>query len=143
MKNRIIWWGLVVLWCAAIFTFTASPTFTGESTKKFIDQTLNSDEVSVAVVDKPIISHNKLIRKSAHFTVFAILAFLLWKALEGARLSYLLAWCGTTLYAVTDELHQSFVPGRSALWLDVVIDSLGALTCLVILFFFTKKRGVV
>ena len=30
------------------------------------------------------------------------------------------------LYAITDEIHQSFVPGRTALLSDVVIDSIGA-----------------
>jgi VanZ family protein len=29
------------------------------------------------------------------------------------------------LFAITDEAHQSFVPGRSADWLDVVADAAG------------------
>ena len=32
----------------------------------------------------------------------------------------------TTLYAVSDEFHQSFVPGRTGCWRDVLVDGLGA-----------------
>lgn len=38
------------------------------------------------------------------------------------------AWLIGTAYAVTDEFHQSFVPGRSCEFRDVVIDSCGVLT---------------
>ena len=38
------------------------------------------------------------------------------------------AWLIGTAYAVTDEFHQSFVPGRSCELRDVVIDSCGVLT---------------
>jgi VanZ family protein len=30
------------------------------------------------------------------------------------------------LYAIFDEIHQSFVPGRNAWWVDVAIDSIAA-----------------
>jgi VanZ family protein len=58
--------------------------------------------------------------------------FLVGRALASGRglgwagvwaLSFLLA----TLYGVTDEVHQSFVPGRNPDWRDVVADGLGAL----------------
>lgn len=38
-----------------------------------------------------------------------------------------LAWGMTIVYAITDEFHQSFVPGRSPRLTDVGIDALGAL----------------
>jgi VanZ family protein len=37
-----------------------------------------------------------------------------------------LAWGLCILYAITDEYHQSFVPGRSPRGMDVGIDALGA-----------------
>ncbi len=37
------------------------------------------------------------------------------------------AWGGAFLYAVTDEIHQLFVPRRAGRVLDVCIDSLGSL----------------
>lgn len=38
------------------------------------------------------------------------------------------SWLIGTAYAVTDEFHQSFVPGRSCEFRDIVIDSCGVLT---------------
>lgn len=42
-----------------------------------------------------------------------------------------LAWC--LFYAITDEIHQAYVPGRSSDWLDVVADGTGALLCATLL----------
>jgi VanZ family protein len=36
----------------------------------------------------------------------------------------------TVLYAMSDEYHQTFIPGRNGTVMDVVIDSLGGLTAL-------------
>ena len=41
---------------------------------------------------------------------------------------YGVSWAACILYALTDEWHQMFVPGRAAEWFDVMIDSLGALS---------------
>jgi len=40
--------------------------------------------------------------------------------------AYLLGPVFALLYAVTDEWHQSFVPGREASWLDLLADGIGA-----------------
>ena len=44
------------------------------------------------------------------------------------------AWLFAAAYAVIDECHQLFVPGRAGRLLDIGIDSAGALTGLLILF---------
>ncbi len=55
---------------------------------------------------------------AGHFTVYAVLAVLLWWALEPhdvpTRWRFLLALAGAVAYGLTDEWHQSFVPGRDA-----------------------------
>src|SRR3954447_10873224 len=68
-------------------------------------------------------------RKFVHASEYALLCFLWWRALRTKldRVAALvIAWTIATLYAVTDELHQSFVSGRHATWVDVAIDSMGA-----------------
>ena len=68
-------------------------------------------------------------RKFVHASEYALLCFLCWRALRTVmdRTAALLpAWILATLYAVTDEFHQTFVTGRHGTWVDVVIDSLGA-----------------
>lgn len=70
------------------------------------------------------------IKKSAHVLEYALLAVLMLRGVAGEtplRLShYVWAFALTALYGVSDEIHQSFVPGRESRALDVWIDSLGA-----------------
>ena len=62
-----------------------------------------------------------VLRKLAHTFEYAVLGFLLARALESQGLAFSVG----AGYAVTDELHQSLVPGREAALLDVGVDSLG------------------
>ena len=64
-------------------------------------------------------------------TGYALLALTYWRAFGFRREKGWLAWCLTILYALTDEFHQSFVPGRYSSILDVLLfDNLGALISL-------------
>lgn len=71
--------------------------------------------------------------KVAHASVYALLAALWYRALAGGRwdgltpLRALIAVVGATAYGATDELHQSFVPGRMTELADLQADALGAL----------------
>ena len=62
-----------------------------------------------------------VLRKIAHAAEYAVLGFLLLRALgrESAALAVGIA------YAASDELHQHFVPGRQGSPLDVLLDSVG------------------
>ena len=64
-----------------------------------------------------------LLRKIAHAFEFGVLGALLVRATGGPRLAFALG----TLYAVSDEVHQSFVPGRMGSAVDVAIDTVGVL----------------
>ena len=72
------------------------------------------------------------VRKTAHFTEFALLGFCLRICLESwagrKRGLSLFSWAGATGYAVLDEMYQRTVDGRSGQWQDVLIDSSGVLT---------------
>lgn len=92
-----------------------------------------STEQSSAVVDflNSIFSSgatNFIVRKSAHFLEFALLAFLFGFALfcNSARAVFIKAVALTSAYAATDEIHQLFVAGRSCQITDWLIDSAGA-----------------
>lgn len=70
-------------------------------------------------------------RKLGHFGGYALLAALWWRALVQRlphRRALALALAISVGYAVTDELHQTLVSGRSGRPLDVGIDTAGALT---------------
>lgn len=69
-----------------------------------------------------------LVRKSAHsiaYFIFGILAFNAVRLLGLSTTKKILLSIGiVVLYAMSDELHQLFVPGRSAELRDVLIDSI-------------------
>ena len=72
------------------------------------------------------------VRKAAHFTEYMVLGLLIRLCLEswfGKRKSLpVSSWAAGALYACTDELHQLLTDGRSGQWQDVLIDSSGVLT---------------
>ncbi|MBR2532140.1 MAG: VanZ family protein [Lachnospiraceae bacterium] len=87
-----------------------------------------------------------IVRKCAHFTEYLCLGVSLsWTvkdlAVRPGRVSFALSpWIIGTVYAVTDELHQAFVPGRSCELRDVVIDSVGVAAGVLILSIVKKGR---
>ena len=72
-----------------------------------------------------------IIRKIAHILEYGILTFLLWCAVKNdKRPAYIsLSWAAifAIIYALTDEIHQGFVPTRHFSLYDVCIDSVGAI----------------
>ena len=68
-------------------------------------------------------------RKLIHFGAYALLSFLWWRLLRTSmpdRRAALAALLVSSLYAVTDEVHQSFVDGRHGTPVDWAIDTAGA-----------------
>lgn len=83
-----------------------------------------------------------IVRKCAHLTEYAILAFLVWCAYRKPCWQDPRPWmwsqAGVALwvamfYATTDEFHQTFVPTREGCLRDVMIDSSGAVVGLIVL----------
>ena len=90
-----------------------------------------------------------LIKKSGHFIIFGVLAALYLSTLKGRKLLeetgsvlFILSLFLTLLYAVSDEYHQSFTPGRHSSGYDVIIDACGALTVLGLLYSLKIRRNL-
>ena len=64
-----------------------------------------------------------VLRKLAHVTIFAVLALTLIRATRWRR--PVLASVVAIAYAISDEVHQSFVEGRHGTPVDVAIDAIG------------------
>lgn len=98
MQAAVWRWGPVVAWAALIFGLSSVPDLgTGLG------------------------GWDLLLRKIAHAGEYAILAALLVRALRRPGWAIALG----IAYAISDEVHQSFVPGRQGAVLDVLIDSVG------------------
>ncbi|MBQ6679326.1 MAG: VanZ family protein [Lachnospiraceae bacterium] len=71
-----------------------------------------------------------LVRKVAHFSEYLVLGLLLSRTLKAYGISYgkriIFGILIALLYAVLDECHQLFVPGRSGAFFDVLVDTAGA-----------------
>ena len=87
-----------------------------------------------------------LVKKGAHFFGYAVLALAYWHAIRAqpgghrARF-YVLAFALAILYAVSDEFHQSFVPGRHPSWVDAfLIDGSGAALALWVTWLVRNKK---
>jgi VanZ family protein len=71
--------------------------------------------------------------KMLHVIEYALLSVLCYRAFRRAAGSYaaahalVLAIAAASLYGVTDEVHQAFVPFRTSTWMDWVADTAGGL----------------
>ncbi len=88
---------------------------------------------------------NLFTRKAAHFSEYAVLAFLARRAFISSskpalrRYWFQLGLLLVVVYSLLDELHQSFVPSRTGSIYDSFIDMAGGLTVL-LLYKFGRKR---
>lgn len=140
--RRTIFLILIIINCIVIFYFSnqvgnVSSSSSGR-TVNFIAQILpslrNMPETQKEIVCSEVLQ--PIVRKTAHFSVYMLLGFLTMNfALTYKGTNYqkgLCSWLYCILYAITDEIHQFFIPGRSCEFRDICIDSLGALTAILI-----------
>lgn len=136
MKKRILFLLLSLLLMAAIFYFSDMPAPQSSSVSKPIAESTGLSQ--------------KTVRKIAHLTCFFLLSGSLYgffSTFRKLRRPHLFSYPITVIYAVTDEIHQHFVEGRSCELRDVLIDAAGALLFLllwwaVLQFLRRKKQSV-
>ncbi len=135
---RFILWACVLAVMAVIFSLSAQPATqsnnlsTGVS-KKIVD-TLPMTRHKSEIEKQDIVKRwNRFVRKYAHFAMYFLLGAatmlaLLFTCRNLASLwkLWLICLIACLLYAVSDEVHQHFVPGRGPGILDVLIDFSGA-----------------
>ncbi len=128
---------LVLLIMVMIFCFSAQP---GDDSGKLSGGIVgwlvgllvpNLESLPPAQQEALLRTWGFIVRKTAHFTEYALLgiALLLHVSQIGKKITvpypWLWAWAVGTVYAVSDEIHQYFVPGRGPAVRDVCIDSAG------------------
>ena len=135
--KHILLWVPVILWMALIFYLSAQTA--GESgglseaiVRWFLGVVYGDfDALPLERQTKILEIFHLIIRKGAHFTEYAILAMLVANAIRPypfpSRPKWFLPVAFSALYAVSDEIHQYFVPGRACRLLDVGIDTCGAI----------------
>ena len=134
-RKTVIFTLLAVLWCGFIF-FLSSENSEQSSQRsdgiiRTVCETFNSDfkDYSPQRQDEIISDLSFWVRKGAHFSAYAVLGALAFQAfcfMKKKLLRSTAAVGAACLYAVSDEIHQSFSPGRSAELRDILIDTCGA-----------------
>jgi VanZ family protein len=122
-------WGPLCLWMIAISAFSTE-NFSADETSRFIEPFLRWLLPS-ATIGTIQVWHG-VIRKGMHVAEFAVLALLWYRGLSWGKRGWqpaaaLTAFGLSVLAAVGDEVHQAFVPSRTASAMDVAWDSLGAM----------------
>jgi VanZ family protein len=115
-------WIPALIWMGCLFILSTE-FFSAANTSKVISPILEFIFPSASAAT--IAMMHGMVRKAAHFTNYGILFWLLIRGPMAGRPYSALGFC--VLYALLDEGHQIFVPGRTASLYDVAIDSSGAL----------------
>lgn len=149
--QKIVPWVLVLLWMVLIFLFSHQPaTESAQLSSGITEKILNIINKVLPKISINQESFNHFIRKAAHFGVYFVLGFLVINALvisnrprnTWSKLDiFLIGMLISVLYAISDEVHQLFIPGRSGELRDVLLDSLGSLTGIVCMFILRWDRG--
>lgn len=134
--SKPLYWLPPILWLAAIFYFSTD-SFSGEHTGSLFYSIAHWVFPRLTVEQfQPI---HFVIRKMAHFTEYGILALMLFRAFRsGNSVRWrwrwaVYSWLVVIGYALLDEFHQTFVASRTPSIVDSMIDFLGGMTALLIL----------
>jgi VanZ family protein len=127
MKTSFRKWIPVILWMLVIFILSHQDASQSGSLSSGLLSRILSFLAPLLPPKLPLPFLHLLLRKGAHFTAYFILALLVLRTREdltpNLRQKALLI---CALYAVTDEFHQTFIPGRAGQLTDVLLDTSGA-----------------
>lgn len=108
LKNFLIYWFPILLYCLLIFIQSSYPSFKSMPQLPYVDKVL-------------------------HFTAYAVLGVLFLRALntlsirDNIMLIMILAVILSSLYGISDEWHQYYVPYRDADVMDALADTFGSI----------------
>ncbi len=132
-----MWWLMTIAWAAEMFHLSTE-AFGGSHSQAALMRLLYRLHVSISPYTLHLV--NFLMRKFAHLTEYAILSFLLYRSFGGRNpfdwWPAVARWCIAIAgaYALTDELHQAYVPGRTASIIDCGIDATGAALAMLLVY---------
>ena len=141
----IKYWVPVLVMIGAMY-YASTDVFSGENTRGLIEKLVLWLRPHTS--ERGLLTINYFVRKAAHFTEYAMLAALLFRAfradsflrwrLRWALYSFLIVIC----WAALDEYHQTLTRTRGGSIKDSILDCSGALFALVVIRFFHRRRRV-
>ena len=138
--SKKIKWILVITWMVIIFWFSNQLAAISDEKSKFVIHVfkvlgLNLDSILGNLA-------NFIVRKVGHFTEYLILYVLFFNALLedfNFKKSLMISLFIVFVYACSDEIHQIFIPGRTARIRDVIIDTCGGSFAMLVIYLKQKN----
>lgn len=113
---------------------------------KVIDKVyeVTNKEITPKEKKKLIIKTRFIVRKIAHFTLYFTLGLIVYLLLlsHNVKHSVILSIIICFLFGCVDEIHQYFVPGRTARVYDCIVDTLGSMTSIYLVYFSKKIKSL-
>ena len=138
--KKIIKWILFIFWLLIIFIFSNQP----QSAKHTYD--IIGNLIPYIKTSNLLDIINYIIRKSAHFTEYFILCLLTISLLKEYTKKEIIIIISSLIfcfiYACSDELHQSFIKGRTSQFSDVLIDTSGSIIYSIIYIIIIKIKKI-
>lgn len=136
-------------WLPAILLMTVMASFSGDS---FSDShtrgTINRIIEWLFPETKEIVLVwiNYFVRKTAHFISYGVLTAMLFRAFRSdSNLRWRFAWAIysiaiTIAWGLLDEYRQSHIPSRSGSIYDSMIDTVGGIFALIVIYWFARRK---
>jgi VanZ family protein len=125
---------LPILWYGLIFYITEQPEASSLSTQLIMFELYDTINDSVQLANIWILRPefwNGVLRIGSHLFMFGNLGILFYHLIEPSlrfnKKTFLISILLVTLFGISDEVHQSFVPGRFPMPIDVLKDIAGAI----------------
>jgi VanZ family protein len=132
-KRKIIYWCLLITWMIFICVMSNEPAKISDSQSIGVLDLFSKMGINVNGIFGNLA--NFVVRKCAHFLEYMILALLVLNVLKlyfNMKQVIIITIVFVFLYACSDEIHQLFVPGREGAIRDVIIDTCGGITLVLI-----------
>ena len=143
-RRKLSYWLPPFLWMAAIFVFSTD-LFSAGNTGGLVAKIVRW--LYPTISEEGMQTAHFLVRKAGHFSVYAVLAFLLLRAFRsGSVLRWRRQWGLYALfivgiYALLDEYHQTFTTSRTGSIYDSMIDLTGGACMLFTLWLLSLRKA--
>jgi len=144
LKYILWYWLPAVAWMAMVFG-ASTDTFSAKNTGEVLHAVLAWIFGQINAATFGLLHF--LVRKSAHFTEYAILSALWFRALRVHLTLWRVRWALIGLIislsvAIVDEVHHSFVPSRTSSARDVLLDFCGALFAQILIWYALRRKAL-
>jgi VanZ family protein len=132
-KRKIVYWSLLITWMIVICVMSNEPAKISDSQSIGVLDLFSKMGININVFFGDLA--NFVVRKCAHFIEYMILALFVLNVLKlyfNMKQVIVITVTFVFLYACSDEIHQLFVPGREGAIRDVIIDTCGGITLVLI-----------